>query len=176
MKKVAIPKGMPPGYKSPEQLTIEFFFDRLFKQVNRLLKYPHWVRAERFQISFYSQKLMTLCEEFQSLKIKYQHNAFQMLIDTTLKDLVNRLLEDKKFSMSNDSLYFSYSSYLTLVGDRLAVEVAMIYKALMHDSQEFATRFCFDKNKQEGEVKDDGFCQRYYRKSFNSRYFEKNKI
>ncbi|KAK1400793.1 NB-ARC domain-containing protein [Heracleum sosnowskyi] len=166
MRKAAIPRGMS---------NIDTLFDHMLLQLHMLLNYNKWLPVERRQLTFYSKKLSSLSEEFQSLEIKCEDFLSEFLKDRTLNVLVNKIIKCKNARRSVDCNKYSDPPDLTLVGDRLALQVALIYDATKKDFgnaeecglEDFPTQFYFDKDKfQEGEV---GFQFHFDKNKFQER-------
>ncbi|XP_017235747.2 putative late blight resistance protein homolog R1C-3 [Daucus carota subsp. sativus] len=150
MRNADDPKSLLRRYMSSRQSKIDFLFDHLLLQVDRLFRNPNWLPIETCQISFYSERLSSLSIAFHSFTITDEDFRYQLLDNVSLSLLVNNLISPEMSSV--------YHLDLTLVGDQLASDVALIYKACMKDlgkaeefdHQYFASQFYFDrKNFQE---------------------------
>lgn len=123
-------------------------FDHLLGEVNRLLTFTKWHPIQRCPISFYHQVLSSYFEEFQTFTIRDEDSLTNLSDDTTLNLLVSGILS--YVTTSIDVANYSDLS-LVVVVDRLASQVAKIYKASMQDFdfRDITSKFYFDKKKFE---------------------------
>ncbi|KAL1823617.1 hypothetical protein ACET3Z_010395 [Daucus carota] len=125
---------------------MDVLFDRLFEQVNKLLRYDDWLPFERCQISFYSEKLKYFSEAFATFTITDENFRFQLTESVELSTAIRSILFSKYVTSSDPP-------DLTRVGDQLALEVAGIYKASNRivrkteewDPPDFSSHFYFEK-------------------------------
>lgn len=122
---------------------VELILYRYTIYVNSLHEYRYWLPIERFQISFYFNKLCSLSKAFQNLSIKSNQptNACILILrGNTLHNLVNEILESK-------NVISFHPVDLTLIGDQLAYLVAVIYDISLpyygRSSQDFASKYFF---------------------------------
>lgn len=147
--------GRESRHESCMQSRIDFLFDRLLGEVNRLFTYPDWLPKERCQIYFYCQQLSYLSKELFRGSLNTCHDGYlsELLTDPTLNILVTRILVHKNLrTRSVDLLKCDQPPDLTPVGDRLAFEVSVTFKGpWMQDfskpAKDFASIFHFDKSK-----------------------------
>lgn len=95
-------------------------------------------------------------KEFQSFKITDEDPLSELLTDRTQNIHVTAILKYKNVRRSIDLLRLNDPPNLTHVGDQLAFQVVVIYRASIQDfrkaeeecdSQDFASNFHFDRRK-----------------------------
>lgn len=118
--------------------------------------HQNWLPLEKCQIFFYSEKLSSLSKTFHSFTITDEDYRYQLPDNASLSILVSAIIWPNWSSVGH--------SDLTRVGDQLALDVGLFYKACMKnigkaeefDSQYFASQFYFDQKnfqeQREGEI------------------------
>ncbi|KAL8102402.1 hypothetical protein AgCh_027042 [Apium graveolens] len=175
----------------------DHFFHRLFFEVNRLLTYPNWLPVQRNQISFFVKRLKYLSETSRWYRLTDEDSVSELLADRTLHVLVTTILKYKNVRTSVGLLNFADPPDLGRVGNRLAVEVFVFFKAskFMFDfrnkwihgykEEEFVRCFNFDDplDLELPAFKAD-YCmiieeagqEEYFAQDFSSQIFDSNKF